>query len=342
MKVLVTGSEGFIGGYVVAELLRRGMNVVGVDNLSKYGRVNRAHHNHPNYELIVADARDQRLIYDQLLTCDHMIAGAARIGGIPYFHQYPYDLYAENEEITIAAGRAALAAHARAGRRLQKVTWLSSSMVYERASHWPHRETDTRVIPPPATSYGFQKAAVEVHARAAWDQRRLPYTIVRPFNCVGIGEARALGAPEVVSGNVKLAMSHVVPDLIHKVLAGQDPLHILGSGSQVRCYTYGGDLARGIVKAMSHDVAINEDFNLSTAEATTVLDLARLIWSKIHGPDRPLTVHHDPPYPSDVQHRVPDVDKARRVLAFTADTPLDTMLDEVIPWVRQAIKDGRL
>ena len=90
---------------------------------------------------------------------------------------------------------------------------------------------------------------------------------MRPFNCVGIGEGRALGDVEVARGNVKLAMSHVVPDLVQKVLKGQDPLHILGDGNQVRHYTYGGDLARGIVACMEHPAALNEDFNLSTAES---------------------------------------------------------------------------
>ena len=136
---------------------------------------------------------------------------------------------------------------------------------------------------PPHSSYGFQKLAVEYFAHAAWDQYQLPYTIVRPFNCVGIGEGRALGDVEVMSGNVKLAMSHVVPDLVQKVLMGQDPLHILGDGSQVRHYTYGRDLARGIVIAMEHDAAMNEDFNLSTATSTTVLEVAELIWRKIRG-----------------------------------------------------------
>ena len=74
---------------------------------------------------------------------------------------------------------------------------------------------------------------------------------MRPFNAVGVGEQRALGDVEEESGNVKLALSHVVPDLIQKVLKGQDPLHILGDGSQVRCYTYGGDLAGGIIAASS-------------------------------------------------------------------------------------------
>ena len=145
-------------------------------------------------------------------------------------------------------------------------------------------------MPPPLSSYGFQKLAVEYFARAAWDQYQLPYTIVRPFNCVGIGEGRALGDEEIMSGNVKLAMSHVVPDLVQKVLKGQDPLHILGTGEQVRHYTYGGDLARGIVTAMEHPDALNDDFNLSTAQSTTVLELAEVIWRKIKGADVPLRV----------------------------------------------------
>src|SRR4029079_16986594 len=129
----------------------------------------------------------------------------------------------------------------------------------------------------PTSTYGFQKLACEYFARGAWEQYKLPYTICRPFNCVGVGETRALGGREIPSGNVKLAMSHVVPDLVQKILKGQDPLRILGSGDQVRCYTYGGDLARGIVTAMFHPAARNEDFNLSTPVSTSVLALARLV-----------------------------------------------------------------
>ena len=99
---------------------------------------------------------------------------------------------------------------------------------------------------------------------------------MRPFNCVGIGERRAVRDTDVMSGNVKLALSHVVPDLVLKVLKGQDPLHILGDGNQVRHYTYGGDLARGIRLAMESPAAVNDDFNLSTAQSTTVLELAEL------------------------------------------------------------------
>lgn len=337
-RVLVTGSAGFIGGYVVEELLARGYAVTGVDNYSKYGPVTKSYDSHPRYRFVEADVRDVDLVTELLADCDHLIAGAALIGGISYFHTYPYDLLATNERIMAATCDAAI--RALPGGRLEKVTYVSSSMVFESTDHWPSAEGDQRKIPPPLSSYGFQKLAVEYFAKAAWDQYALPFTIVRPFNCVGVGEGRALGDVEIPSGNVKLAMSHVVPDLIQKVVKGQDPLHVLGDGRQVRHYTYGADLARGIVEAMESEAARNEDFNLSTAESTTVLDLAERIWRKCHGDDRPFAVVHDEAFEHDVQKRVPDVTKAREVLGFTATTTLDEMLDVVIPWVRRAMDEG--
>ncbi|WP_431882236.1 NAD-dependent epimerase/dehydratase family protein [Micromonospora gifhornensis] len=339
-KVLVTGSAGFIGGYLVAELLDRGHEVVGVDNFSKYGPVSHSYDTHPRFRFVEGDARDTDLLTELLDGCDHLVAGAAMIGGISYFHAYAYDLLATNERIMAATCDAALRAH-REGT-LRKVTYLSSSMVYESTEHWPSREGDERRIPPPLSSYGFQKLAVEYYARAAWEQYQLPYTIVRPFNCVGVGEGRALGQAEVLSGNVKLAMSHVVPDLVQKIVKGQDPLHILGEGDQVRHYTYGGDLARGIALAIEHPAAHNEDFNLSTARSTTVLELAELIWHKIKGAEVPFRYVSDEPFRYDVRKRVPDTTKAAEVLGFTATTSLDTMLDEVIPWVTDAVHAGRL
>ena len=338
-KVLVTGSSGFIGGYVVEELLERGHEVVGIDNQSKYGPVARTYDDHPRYRLVVGDARDVDLLYDLLRDCDHLVAGAAMIGGISYFHAYAYDLLATNERIIAATCDAAIRAHR--ADRLQKVTYLSSSMVFESATSWPSVEGQEREIPPPLSSYGFQKLAVEYFARVAHDQYSLPYTIVRPFNCVGVGEGRALGEAEVMSGNVKLAMSHVVPDLVQKIVKGQDPLHILGSGTQVRHYTYGGDLAKGIVTALEHPDALNDDFNLSTTESTTVLELAEVIWKRLR-PDTPFRYVSDPAYEYDVQRRVPSTEKAKRVLGFEATTTLDQMLDDVIPWIEAAVADGRI
>jgi len=311
-----------------------------VDNFSKYGPVRRSFDGHPRYRLVEGDAKDAKLMIGLAADCDHVVAGAAMIGGISYFHEFAYDLLAENERICAATFDAAISAHSLG--RVQRITVISSSMVFESADVFPTPEGAQLTSPPPRSTYGFQKLATEFFAKGAAEQYSLPYTIVRPFNCVGVGERRALRDHEVMSGNVKLAMSHVVPDLCQKALKGQDPLHILGDGGQVRHYTYGGDLAHGIRLAMESERALNEDFNLSTARSTTVRELAELIWRKVHGPDHPLNLVSDPPYEHDVQMRVPDVRKAREWLGFEATTTLETMLDEVIPWVKDEIEAGRI
>src|SRR5437870_7355173 len=299
MKLLVTGAAGFIAGYLIAELLDDGHEVVGLDNFSKYGHIRRSYDSHPRYTLVEGDAKNVELLKSLLKHCDHFVAAAATIGGISYFHWLPYDLLAENERITAASFDAAI--HAYKCGRLKKITVISSSMVFESTTEFPTTEGAERRCPPPRSTYGFQKLATEYFAQGAWEQYKLPYTIVRPFNCVGIGEKRALRDRDIASGNTKLAMSHVVPDLVQKILKGQDPLHILGSGNQLRHYTYGGDLAKGIRLCVEHPAALNQDFNLSTPVRTTVLELAEMIWRKIYGDQKPFRYVSDPPYEYDVQ-----------------------------------------
>src|SRR4029079_8778441 len=105
---------------------------------------------------------------------------------------------------------------------------------------------------------------------------------------------------------------------VQKVLKGQDPLRILGDGQQVRHYTYGGDLAKGIRGGIEHPATIEEDFNISPARSTTVLELAEMIWKRIHGNKKPFRWVSDDPFEHDVQKRGPDVSKSKRVLAFAA------------------------
>jgi len=340
MKVLVTGSAGFINGYLVQELLDAGYDVVGLDNYTKYGKVEKSYDSHPRYHFVEGNAKDRELLDELLEGCDHFVASAAMIGGISYFHEFAYDLLAENERITATAFDAAIRAHKHGS--LRKITVVSSSMVFENTKEFPTPEGAQRNSPPPSSTYGFQKLATEYFAQGAWEQYKLPYTIARPFNCVGIGEKRALMDHDIMSGNVKLAMSHVVPDLVQKVLKGQDPLHILGEGNQVRHYTYGGDLAKGIRICIEHPKAVNDDFNLSTPKRTTALELAEVIWRKIHGDQKPFRYVSDPPFPYDVQERSPDVTKAREVLGFDATTRLEEILDEVIPWIEEQISLGQM
>ena len=337
MKILVTGSAGFICGYVVEELLNRGHEVIGVDNYSKYGEVKKTYDNHPNYHFTKGDVKDTELMKELISDCDQVLACAAMIGGISYFHEQAYELLAENERIIASTFDAAIWAFK--NKVLKKINVLSSSMVYECATNYPSKEGDEKRIAPPLSTYGFQKLACEYFCQGAWEQYKLPYTIIRPFNCVGTGEKRALCDSEILSGNVKLAMSHVVPDIVQKIVKGQNPLHILGSGNQIRHYTYAGDLARGIRMCIESPKAVNNDFNLSTPVSTTVLELAEAIWKKIN-PDKPFNYVSDTPFKYDVQKRVPSIEKAKNILGFEANTPLDKILDEVIPWIAEQIKLG--
>ncbi len=331
MKVLVTGSQGFIGSYICDELLKHNYEVIGVDNYQKYGELVRPHDSHPNFKFYNLNilSPDFQYLVDSTAP-DFIVAGAAMIGGISYFHKYAYDLMATNERILAATFDAAIR---NMNNGLKRIIVLSSSMVFENTELYPTPETEVLNAPPPSSTYGFQKLASEYFAKGAWEQYKLPYTIVRPFNCVGVGEEKAIGDSEVSSGNIKLMLSHVLPDLINKIKSGQDPVHILGSGDQIRCYTNGKDIGRGIRAVIESEAAINEDFNISIAEPTSVLELAEMVWNKFN-PNKPFCYVSDEPFEYDVQKRVPDVTKAKVLLGFTADIPLSDSIDEVIEYLK--------
>ena len=336
-KVIITGSQGFIGSYLCTEFLERGYEVVGIDNYSKYGLVKRAHDDHPNFSLLKMDMceLDSKKVqpHPALADADYIIANAAMIGGISYFHKYAYDLLATNERILASTFDLAIRLHKE--YNLKRILVLSSSMVFENTRRYPTPEYEIEFCPPPASTYGFQKLASEYFCRGAYEQYKLPYTIIRPFNCVGIGEEEAVGEEVVMSGNIKMLMSHVLPDLIHKalLLGPEDPLPILGDGSQIRHYTNGKYIARGIRTALETEKAIGEDFNISSPEATTVAELADLVWQRIHGTE--LKFEHCDPFEYDVQTRSPDVNKAKEILDFQTEISLEESVDEVIGWMRK-------
>jgi nucleoside-diphosphate-sugar epimerase len=336
-SVLVTGSQGFIGSYICSELLSNGYRVIGVDNYSKYGQVRRVHDSHENFDLVKGDVCKISELIEQDFQIDYIIAGAAMIGGISYFHKYAYDLLATNERIMAATFDFAIDRYKKG--LLKRIIVLSSSMVFECATAFPTAEAHVKECPAPFSTYGFQKLASEYFCKGAYEQYGLPYTIIRPFNCVGVGEDEILNVGSMSEGDQKVLMSHVLPDLIYKALKfGSDaPLSILGSGEQIRHYTNGRDLARGIRIAMESEAAVNEDFNISSSQSTTVKELAQIIWSELYG-DKPLKFSHLEPYEYDVQLRQPDVSKAEKVLDVTCDTPLEETVREVIQYLTEICK----
>ena len=341
-RILWTGSHGFIAGYAINKLLEEGNEVWGIDNFWKYGPTSKTYDDHPNFHFLECDAKDTDKLKEILVKnkINIFVAGAAIIGGITMFHELAYDLLRENELLTASAFDACLYAKANCPD-FEKIVVVSSSMVFESTTHYPSKESDVRQSYPPLSTYGFQKLAVEYWAQGAWEQYKLPYTIIRPFNAVGTGEKRARLENECYSGNIKLAMSHVVPDLVQKILKGQYPLHILGEGNQIRHYTYAGDLANGFYECIVNPLALNEDFNVSTPTGHTVLELAQAIWNKIN-PDKVFEYVCDEAYTYDVQKRVPDITKAKEVLGLECKTSLEEALDEIIPWIKAQIEIGGL
>ena len=338
--VLVSGSAGFIGGYVVEELLRRGHEVVGIDNLSKYGRVTKSYDDHRSYTFVEGDARDVDLMTKLLLDCDHFIAGAAMIGGISYFHTYAYDLLATNERIIATSCDAAIEAH-HAGR-LQKVTYLSSSMVFESATSWPSAEGQEHEIPPPISSYGFQKLAVEYFARAAHSQYGLPYTILRPFNCVGYRRAEGPGRRRDPLGEREPGHEPRRPRPRAEGAQGSGPaaparrrqsdpsLHLWRrpGGGDRHGHGESGGTERGL-QSLDGDID----------------DRPRACRDHLEedpGEDSEFRYVVDTPFEHDVARRIPATEKAARVLGFEATTSLSDMLDEVIPWIRHAMEEGAI
>ncbi|WP_205696669.1 NAD(P)-dependent oxidoreductase [Conexibacter sp. SYSU D00693] len=314
-RVLVTGGAGTIGQAVVRRLIAD-----------------------PDYEIRVSDQREapdwireacevhqgdlRELDEAKAATqgCSHVIHLAAIVGGIGNFHKLPYTLTEVNSALYNAIVRAAI------DHAVERFTYVSSSMVFERASEYPTTEDHIWTCPVPKSAYGFSKLAGEVWVRAAHDEFDLPYTICRPFNAYGPGEM-----PEDEPG-----IAHMVPDVIKKCLALTDgqPLPIFGDGTQTRTLTHVSDIADGIVTAMSSPAGLNEDFNVSASDERTVAEIARIIWEACGHDPAAFALEHLPTFEVDVVRRWPDVSKAERLLDWRAKVGLRDGIDETVAWLR--------
>ncbi|MGO9488773.1 MAG: NAD-dependent epimerase/dehydratase family protein [Solirubrobacteraceae bacterium] len=312
-RVLVTGGAGTIGAAVVKRLL-----------------------SDPAYEVRVSDQRvapqwmregcevhtgDLRVLEEARTAtrgCSQVIHLAAIVGGIANFHKLPHTLTEVNNGLYNAVVRAALDAE------VERFVYVSSSMVFERAELFPTPEDYLPRCPVPLSAYGFSKLTGEVYCRAAHDEHGLPFTICRPFNAYGPGEL-----PDQEPG-----IAHAVPDLIEKVLSGQRPLQIFGSGEQTRTLTHVEDIADGIVTAMSSPAGLNQDFNISASREMTVAEIARVIWQACGEDPEQFELEHLPTFSVDVQRRWPSVEKARQLLGWEARIEVEDGIAATVAWLR--------
>ena len=314
-RVLVTGGAGTIGAAVVRRLIRDPDWEVRVSDQREPPAWMRE-----ACEVHSGDLRDTDQARQAVAGCHYTIHLAAIVGGIGNFHRYPHTLLEANTALYNGVFRATLE------ERVERLVYVSSSMVFERATEFPTTEAHIRDTGIPDSAYGFSKLAGEVYCRALHEEHGLPFTICRPFNAYGPGEM-----PEDEPG-----LAHAVPDLIKKVLDGQRPLQIFGSGDQTRTLTHVDDIAEGIVAAMSSPAGQNEDFNISAGEELTVAEIARLVWEACGQPPETFLLERMPSFEVDVQRRWPSVEKARELLGFEARIGPREGIAQTVEWLREA------
>lgn len=313
-RVLVTGGVGAIGSAVVRRLLRDNACTVRVADQRAAPQWMR-----DRCEVHTGDLLSFREAEAVVEGCTHVVHLAAIVGGIANFHNLPHTLLAMNTGLYNSVFGAALR------ENVERLVYVSSSMVFEQATQFPTTEEHLQDCRPPRSAYGFSKLAGEVYCRALHEEHGLPFTICRPFNAYGPCEL-----PDVEPG-----IAHVVPDLIWKALSGQRPLQIFGSGQQTRTLTHVDDIADGIVTAMFHPAGENQDFNISASEEHTVAETAGLIW-KLCGLDPALfELESVPSFEVDVQRRWPSVEKARRLLGWQARVDLRDGIAATVEWLRE-------
>jgi UDP-glucose 4-epimerase len=313
-RVLVTGGAGTIGAAVVRRLMRDAdweVRVADVQEPPDWIR--------QSCEVRVGDLRSRAVAAEAVAGCSHVIHLAAIVGGIANFHKLPFTLLEMNTGLYNGVFRGAL------DNEVERLVYVSSSMVFERAAEFPTTEEYVHDTPIPESAYGFSKLAGEMYCRALHDEHGLPYTICRPFNAYGPGEM-----PEDEPG-----IAHLVPDLIRKVLSGQRPLQIFGSGKQTRTITHIEDIADGVVTAMAHPAGENEDFNVSAAEELTVAEIARIVWEECGESPDEFELELVPGFRVDVSRRWPSVEKARRVLGWEARIGPREGIAQTVEWLRE-------
>lgn len=319
MRVLITGGAGYIGSHLVDALIKRGNEVLVIDNLST-GKIENLRHllGHPSFHFINDSILNEALLERFVPSMDLIFHLAAAVG-VRNVLQDP--LAAINTNV-----RGTEVVLGLAFKYWKRLVLASTSEIYGKASHVPFREDDDRVLGSTAVarwSYSMSKA-VDEHFAFAYAAKGLPVSIVRYFNSYGPRlDERGYGS--------------VVANFIRQAMRG-DPITVHGDGKQTRCFTYIEDAVAGTLLAGEVKEALGEAFNIGSTRESSILDLAKAIKRLTRSKSPIEFVAYEAYYGEgfeDTRRRVPSADKAKRLLGFTAKVDLEAGLKKTIAWCRE-------
>ena len=311
-RIVVTGGAGFIGTTLARKLVDEN-EIVAVDNLHRDTLGGTDLMEHPNFGFVQGDVLDAEFLTEVVKGATHLVHAAA-IAGVDTVIESPVRTMRVNLIGTYNALEAAL----RTKDTIERFIEFSTSEVFGTYAFKVDEQhvTTQGSVGEARWTYAVSKLAGEHMAHAYHDELGLPTVSVRPFNVYG---------PSQVGGGAIRAF-------IETALAGRD-LVIHGDGSQIRAWCYVDDMVEALMLALEHPNAVGESFNVGNARsAVTIYDLAQRIKRLTACPGE---LVFQPLHYSDVELRIPNVEKARELLGFAAQVELDEGLERTIAWYRE-------
>ena len=313
-RVVITGGAGFIGTTLARRLVDEN-EMVAVDNLHRdtLGGTDLA--DHPNFTFVEGDVLDTERLGDVVNGATHVVH-CAGIAGVDTVLASPV----RSMRVNVIGTYNVLEAALRTSDSVERLVDFSTSEVFGQHAFNVNEGHVTTIgsVGEARWTYAVSKLAGEHMAHAYHAELGLPTVSVRPFNVYGPGQ---------IGGGAIRAF-------IDAALAGRD-LTIHGDGSQIRAWCYVDDMVDGALLALEHENAVGESFNIGNARsAVTIHDLAQRVKriSSCSG-----EIVFQPLHYTDVELRIPNVDKARELLGFEAKVDLDEGLERTIASYREKL-----
>lgn len=321
MNVLITGGAGFIGSHLCETMLKMGNEVTALDNLStgKYENVGHLKEN-PKFNLVVGNILDEGLV-DKLCEKTDVIFHLAAAVGVELIVKRPLESLTTN----IKGSEVVLNMAQRYNKRM---LITSTSEIYGKNVNGPLKEDDDRILGSPLKSrwsYSTAKAVDEILAYVYYKEKGLPTIIVRLFNTVGPRQTGYYGM--------------VIPRFVTQALKGE-PLTVYGDGSQSRCFLHVHDAVDALVKLMQNPQAVGQVFNVGSQEEITIKRLAEKVVQLTRSRSQIAYIPYNKAYEEgfeDMQRRVPDVSKLRKLIGCRSTVDLDGILGSVIEYFKERL-----